>query len=87
MRDTTADSSGNQDFFRVVERSSPKEIQWLLKLGMALVETYDQPLLHEVPGRKFLLSELPTHYKLFEHVRIPGPVCSGSMLPCDFDHN
>jgi hypothetical protein len=39
-RDTTPDSSWNQDFFRLIDRSSPKEVQRLLKLGIALVETY-----------------------------------------------
>lgn len=76
MRATTPDPNGNQDFFRPVERCSPKEYQWLSKLATWLVETHDKDLYERIQGRKFILSELPTNYRLFEHVRVPGPVCS-----------
>ncbi|KAG0134327.1 transcription-silencing protein Clr2-domain-containing protein [Tuber indicum] len=69
MLDTTPEANGDQDYFRPVERYSPKEIQWLQKLAMWLIETQDPELFK---GRKFVLAELPAGYRLYEHVRVPG---------------
>ncbi|RPB05993.1 hypothetical protein L873DRAFT_1824738 [Choiromyces venosus 120613-1] len=71
MLDTTPEANGDQDYFRPVERYSPKEVHWLQKLAMWLIETKDPELFNK--GKKFILAELPAGYRLYEHVRVPGP--------------
>ncbi|CUS14268.1 unnamed protein product [Tuber aestivum] len=70
MLDTSPDGKGDRDYFRPVERNSPKGFHWLQKLAMWLMETQDPEYFK---GRRFILADLPTGYRLYEHVRVPGP--------------
>src|SRR5437868_3844841 len=81
MLDATPDANDDQDYFCPVVRRSPKEIYWLLKLAMWLVETKDPELFN---GKTFILAALPAGYRLYEHVRVPGPVSSTLAPLCPF---
>lgn len=81
MLDNTPDEKGNQDFLRPIEPFSKKETSWLCKMGGWLVEATDPAMYMKYKNRKICLTGLPQNYRLYEHVKLPGPVS-----PLAFDH-
>lgn len=76
MLDNTPDEKGNQDFLRPIEPYSKKEISWLCKMAGWLVESKDPEMYKQYKNKKICLKSLPENYRLYEHVKLPGPVRS-----------
>lgn len=74
MLDNTPDEKGNQDFLRPIEPYSKKEISWLCKMAGWLVESKDPEMYKQYKSKKICLKSLPENYRLYEHVKLPGPV-------------
>lgn len=74
MLDNTPDEKGSQDFLRPIEPYSKKEISWLCKMAGWLVESKDPEMYRQYKNKKICLKSLPENYRLYEHVKLPGPV-------------
>lgn len=74
MLDNTPDEKGSQDFLRPIEPYSKKEISWLCKMAGWLVESKDPEMYRQYKNKKICLKSLPDNYRLYEHVKLPGPV-------------
>lgn len=81
MLDNTPDEKGSQDFLRPIEPYSKKEISWLCKMAGWLVESKDPEMYRQYKNKKICLKSLPENYRLYEHVKLPGPVSAPLLSP------